>query len=44
MDIDNCFDIMRRYDRDNTGEEMVFKRRTYLPWSPFSKEVREANA
>ena len=44
MDIDNCFDIMRRYDRDNTGEvEMVFKRRTYLPWSPFSKEVREAN-
>ena len=27
----------------NTGElELVFKRRTYLPWSPLSQEVRES--
>lgn len=42
-DDDICFDVMKKYDPENSGElELVLKRRTYLPWSPLSQEVRES--
>ena len=43
-DEDNCFNILKRYDPEDSGDlEFIFKRRTYLPWSPLSVEAREAS-
>jgi hypothetical protein len=42
-DEDNCFNVLKRYDPEDSGDlEFIFKRRTYLPWSPLSTETREA--